>query len=86
MKNGTGRVDLFRELNIENVFTLETSNFGASTGEYANKYFNAKSLLEIGRDVCLGVLMMHYHQRSKMGIDIRKSLINMSEIRGIENE
>ena len=62
-KSGTGRIDLFKELNIENVFTIETSNFGCLSGEYANMYFNESSLMEIGRDVCLSIMKMHYAKK-----------------------
>ena len=62
-KKGTGRINLFNELNIENVFTLETSYFG-----YQNKYFNCDTLQEIGRDICYGILLYHYHSNLNIGI------------------
>ena len=63
-KRGTGRINLFNELNIENVFTLETSYFG-----YQNKYFNCDTLQEIGRDICYGILLYHYHSNISIGIE-----------------
>ena len=60
-KKGTGRINLFKELNVENVFTLETSYFGCNSGKYENKYFNSETLQEIGRDICYGILLLHYH-------------------------
>ena len=60
-KRGTGRINLYNELNIENIVTLETSYFGCNEGEYINKYFNADLLKEIGRDICNGILISHYN-------------------------
>ena len=63
-KKGTGRINLFKELNIENVLTLETSYFGCNSGGYENKYFNNETLQEIGRDICYGILLLHYHNNN----------------------
>ena len=54
-KRGTGRINLFQELDNENVFTLETSYFGCNQGKYINQYFNIEMLKEIGKDICLGI-------------------------------
>ena len=67
-KNGTGRIHLFKEYNIENVFTLETSYFGCISGKYANQYFDTEKLENIGRDVCIGILYLFYHNNLKDGI------------------
>ena len=63
-KKGTGRINLFRELNVENVLTLETSYFG-----YQNKYFNCDTLQEIGKDICYGILLFHYHSNLAFGVE-----------------
>ena len=84
-KIGTGRINLFNELNIENVYTLETSNFGCLNGDYANKYFNINTLLEIGRDICIGLLMINYHNKNKMGIDVMRSKFS-DEVQKIESD
>ena len=68
-KRGTGRINLFKELNVENVVTLETSYFGCNTGGYINQYFNVDTLQEIGRDICNGILLFHYHSSLQMGIN-----------------
>ena len=68
-KKGTGRINLFKELNVENVVTLETSYFGCNSGGYTNKYFTIETLQEIGRDICNGILLFHYHSNLKLGID-----------------
>ena len=60
-KNGTGRINLFHELNIENTVTLEISYFGCNEGLYKNQYYNTEMLKEIGRDVCNGILFSHYN-------------------------
>ena len=67
-KKGTGRINLFKEFNIENVVTLETSYFGCTSGSYSNQYFTIKTLKEIGKDICLGILLNHYHCNIKLGI------------------
>ena len=68
-KRGTGRINLFKELNIENVVTLETSYFGCNSGGYTNQYFTVETLQEIGRDICNGILLFHYHSNLKLGIN-----------------
>ena len=79
-KNGTGRINLFHELNIENVFTLETSYFG-----YQNKYFNCDTLQSIGRDICYGILLYHYH--SNLNIGLRNNLSDYPLIKEkVEND
>ena len=59
-KASTERLSLFRELedcDNNNIIALETSFFGTYKGrEEKNYYFNNKTLSEIGRDVCLGML------------------------------
>ena len=69
-KRGTGRIHLFNELNIENIFTLETSYFGCVNGKYANQYLNIDKLTNIGKDICLGILYLNYHNNIKNGIKI----------------
>ena len=64
-KSGTGRINLFQELNIENIVTLETSYFGCIEGFYKNQYFNTEILKEIGKDVCNGILFSHYNSNEK---------------------
>ena len=79
-KRGTGRINLFNELNIENVFTLETSYFG-----YQNKYFNCDTLQSIGRDICYGILLYHYH--SNLNIGLRNNLSDYPLIKEkVEND
>ena len=68
-KRGTGRINLFKELNVENVVTLETSYFGCNSGGYINQYFTVDTLQEIGRDICNGILLFHYHSNLQMGIN-----------------
>ena len=68
-KKGTGRINLFKELNVENVLTLETSYFGCVEGNYQNKYFTSDTLQEIGRDICYGILLYHYHSNTILGIE-----------------
>ena len=68
-KRGTGRINLFKELDVENVVTLETSYFGCNSGGYINQYFNIETLQEIGRDICNGILLFHYHSNLQMGIN-----------------
>ena len=68
-KKGTGRINLYNELNIENIVTLETSYFGCNEGEYINKYFNVDLLKEIGRDICNGILLSHYNSNPEKEIN-----------------
>ena len=68
-KKGTGRINLFQELDIDNVVTLETSYFGCNTKDYSNQYFTTETLKEIGRDICVGILYLYYHSNMKNGIE-----------------
>lgn len=76
-KSGTGRISLFKELELNNIVALETSFFGSNRmGEYNHVYFNSQILKEIGRDVCLGMLAYYYKYESK---SIEKN-ISLTEI------
>ena len=48
-KDGTGRVAMFRELNIPNIFTLEASFCGADKGIYKDQHFTTEYLMLAGR-------------------------------------
>ena len=90
-KNGTGRINLFKEFDIENVVTLETSYFGCINGKYCNKYITVEKLEEIGRDICIGILYLFYHNKMKIGINVLNDYSYLKEKREsdiikIENE
>ena len=78
-KKGTGRIQLFNELSIENIFTLETSYFGCNQGKYNNQYFNIDILKEIGRDICKGILLCHYNSVGKINININNDIIKLNK-------
>ena len=87
-KKGTGRIHLFKELDIENIFTLETSYFGCDQGKYINNYFNIYMLKEIGRDICRGILLCDYNsninQRIKeinsgMNDELKNEILNINK-------
>ena len=86
-KKGTGRIDLYKELNIENVVTLETSYFGCNQGDYSNQYFTVDMLKEIGRDICNGILLSHYNSYMKKEIiEINNENLNENYKNNIENK
>ncbi len=64
-KLSTERIALFNELSEEdnnNIVALETSFFGINkNGEYSHLYFNTTLLKEIGRDLCMGMLLSLIH-------------------------
>jgi hypothetical protein len=47
-KDGTGRVVGWKELGIQNSFTLEASFCGSDFGKYADLHFNMSILQELG--------------------------------------
>lgn len=51
-KEGTGRVVGWKELGIQNSYTLEASFCGSDFGKYADLHFNTSMLLEIGYHFC----------------------------------
>ena len=85
-KKSTGRINLYNELNIENIFTLETSNFGCINKFYKNKYFSINMLKEIGIDLCMGILYYHYNYNLSNNFEFiiinkKFSKINLNEIK-----
>jgi len=70
---------------VENVVTLETSYFGCNSGRYENKYFTSETLQEIGRDICYGILLFHYHSNILLGIG--NNLVDYPELKEkVEND
>ena len=51
-KESTARVVIWRELGIQNSFTLEASFCGADFGKHADLHFNTDMLQEIGHRFC----------------------------------
>jgi len=51
-KESTGRVVVWRELNIMNSYTIEASFCGADFERYANCHFNREMLEELGYQFC----------------------------------
>ena len=78
-KKGTARINLFNELNIENIFTLETSYFGCNQGKYNNNYFNIDILKEIGRDICRGILLCQYNKDKKINFELKKNIEEINQ-------
>jgi hypothetical protein len=77
-KKGTGRMNLFYELNLNNIVTLETSFFGTNRrGENVRCYFNRETLKEIGRDICLGMLSYYYKYVNR---SIDKQLTSLKQL------
>lgn len=56
-KESTMRVALFKEMQIPCIYTLEASFCGSSTGKYNGLHYNSEVLMEMGRDVCLALLV-----------------------------
>jgi hypothetical protein len=81
-KKGTGRIHLFEELNIENIFTLETSYFGCVNGKYSNQYLTVEKLQNIGRDICVGFLYLFYHN-NKNNVFMNLSLNNYPKLKSV---
>ena len=86
-KRGTGRINLYKELNIENIVTLETSFFGCNEGEYNNEYFNSDRLKEIGKNICSGIILSHYNSYFKKDIkEINTDNLHLNFKNIIENK
>lgn len=51
-KEGTGRVVGWKELAIQNSYTIEASFCGPDFGKYANLHFNTSMLMELGTHLC----------------------------------
>lgn len=56
-KESTMRISLFKELRISNIYTCESSFCGSNFGSYYGKHFNKKHLKELGRDICLSLII-----------------------------
>jgi len=55
-KEGTGRVVGWKELQIQNSFTIEASFCGSDFGKYADLHFNTSMLTEIGPHLCEAII------------------------------
>jgi hypothetical protein len=55
-KEATARVVVWKEMGIQNSFTLEASFCGADFGRYADLHFNTDMLQEIGHRFCETIL------------------------------
>lgn len=74
-KEGTGRVVGWKELGIQNSFTLEASFCGSDFGKYADLHFNTSILQEMGHHFCEAILeYMQVYQ------DLRKIKTIVSDI------
>lgn len=51
-KEGTGRIVVFKDLNIQNSYTLESSFCGPTSGTYNDQHFTPTILRAIGADFC----------------------------------
>jgi hypothetical protein len=58
-KESTMRISLFRELQIPNIYTCEASFCGSSYGTNEGNHFTKKQLMEIGRDICLSLIIYY---------------------------
>lgn len=58
-KESTMRITLFRELRISNIYTCESSFCGSNFGINDGKHFNKKQLKELGRDICLSLIISY---------------------------
>ena len=75
-KEGTGRVVGWKELNIQNSYTLEASFCGSDFGKYADLHFNTAILQEMGQRFAEAIL-------EYMQIDQRKMKVLIAEIEDI---
>jgi hypothetical protein len=67
-KEATLRISLFKELRLPTVYTCEASFCGASTGKYAGLHFTTDLLKQMGKDLCMS-LLVHSHQLPKVPRD-----------------
>jgi hypothetical protein len=67
-KESTLRISLFKELRLPTVYTCEASFCGASTGKYAGLHFTTDLLKQMGKDLCMA-LLVHSHQLPKVPRD-----------------
>ena len=56
-KESTARVTMWKELKIPAIYTMEASFCGPDIGTQAGMHYTAESLMDIGRRLCLGLLI-----------------------------
>jgi hypothetical protein len=92
-KIGTARVNLFNELDdFHNIFTIEASFSGNNKGKRENLHFNSNVLIDMGKNLCLG--LVNYHQnfvknkitREVLVDELTKELERMEKIRREKKE
>lgn len=71
-KESTARITMWKELKIPAVYTMEASFCGADQGKYAGVHFTTEHLMEIGRKLCLSLLIY-------CDIDVPKVLKDISQ-------
>ena len=69
-KEATARITMWRELKIPAVYTMEASLCGPNIGSKAGVHFTTEHLMEIGKKLCLALLIY-------CDIDVPKSMNDM---------
>jgi hypothetical protein len=69
-KESTMRITLFKELKLPLIYTCEASFCGAASGKYAGMHFTTDLLKQMGRDLCMA-LLVHVKQQPKLPQDHR---------------
>ncbi|XP_070209667.1 uncharacterized protein [Littorina saxatilis] len=64
-KESTGRVVMWRQMNIYNSFTLEATFSGTIIDKEQCRHFNVRDLMDIGRGLAQTVLEYHHVQENK---------------------
>jgi hypothetical protein len=80
-KEATMRVVVWKEMGIQNSYTLEASFCGADFGKYADLHFNTDMLQEIGHRFCETIL-----QYCQLDSNVMKNILEEIENMIINNE
>lgn len=74
-KESTLRVALFKEMKIPNIYTLEASFCGADIGKYQDVHFTGEILADMGKDLCLAVLVLSQNTSLSRNPTMKKPLM-----------
>ncbi|XP_078398375.1 cytosolic carboxypeptidase 2-like [Cetorhinus maximus] len=75
-KESTGRVVMYRQLGLNNSFTLEASFSGAVKEQLAVRHFNIKDYMSIGKTFCEGI--MDYMSLDENPLKLNEAILNLT--------
>jgi hypothetical protein len=68
-KEGTLRISVFKEVQVQTVYTLEASFLGIDKGPYSGQHLTQTMLEDMGKHLCQGLLVYHHINADNSELD-----------------